>query len=44
MRHQARARVRRWVLPANAVVCYMGWLGDIFGLRAGIDASCLESL
>ena len=44
MRRLAPARVRRWILPANAVVCYMGWLGVILGLRAGIDASRLEGL
>ena len=44
MRCLAPTRVRRLVLPANAVVCYIGWLGDILGLRTGIDASRLEGL
>ena len=44
MRCLAPTRVRRWILPANAVVICMGWLDDILGLRVGIDASRLEGL
>ena len=44
MRCLAPTRVRRWILPANAVVICMGWLEDILGLRVGIDASRLEGL